>query len=254
MYGSCYLTVCLAAAVYCLVLQKRASEPLDTHTVVLVALSAFFDVFSVIMSGSSLRLIFGNLTNIDALQGSQVLQFAVRIPLDATAANGLSTITYPLPRYPSQEHLPPTPQTNASSDAAMATNAANAPIATGPTTTPEPVSDRDRIARHRFAIVRTEAGDNPWDLGAWKNWQAIMGSSLLDCLLPIRPPPCSNHDDMRSLYPTGPVFAELMRRHNLPVRGAGELGRQNSRQNMRQSSRQSTRPGLGMRGTSERED
>ena len=140
----------------------------------------------------SLRLALLNQTSIDTLKRSTVTFIAVRIPLDLPPSSSYPTITYPLsPMMP-------------------ATAPADQPAAPGPN---PPL--RDQQAQHRFAILRTEPGENPYNMGLWENFKSVMGHNILEWLLPIAHSPCYNHDSMTSDYAYG-IMATLRRRYGLP--------------------------------------
>src|SRR5690606_38427217 len=82
------------------------------------------------------------------------------------------------------------------------------------TAAPEP-EGRDRFARRTFAILRTEPGENPWDLGWRRNWTEVMGYTPLDWLLPIKRSPCARHEGAESEYPYGKLVPELKARYGL---------------------------------------
>lgn len=61
-----------------------------------------------------------------------------------------------------------------------------------------PAPDQDQDQNHKFAILTTDAKQNPWDRGYWRNWKSVMGDSPLQWLLPIWNSPCchrSEHGD-----------------------------------------------------------
>ncbi|KIV91288.1 hypothetical protein PV10_05843 [Exophiala mesophila] len=60
-----------------------------------------------------------------------------------------------------------------------------------------------------FAILETEAGANPFDLGSFANFKQVMGNSLFDWLLPLRAPPLTDHSDPTGFYQFGPVLKSL---------------------------------------------
>ena len=138
------------------------------------------------MTGTAARFVCSNMTNIDLLKRRMSYQLAVRVPLGTASTERFMTITYPLPRL----------QANG-------------------TAAPEPDGERDRLARRTFAILRTEPGENPWDLGWKRNWTEVMGQSPFDWLLPIRKSPCARHQCEESEYPYGPLISELKVRHGL---------------------------------------
>jgi palmitoyltransferase len=66
-------------------------------------------------------------------------------------------------------------------------------------------SDRDQKATRTFAILNMKQGQNPWDLGSLLlNWETVMGSSVIDWVLPIKRSPCCNHEDAESQFEIGP--------------------------------------------------
>jgi len=69
---------------------------------------------------------------------------------------------------------------------------------------------RDNQATRTFAILRTNPGDNPWDLGSYLlNWQAVMGTRVIDWFLPLKRSPCCDHDGMESHFTVGPMVQDL---------------------------------------------
>ncbi|OLN86070.1 Palmitoyltransferase PFA5 [Colletotrichum chlorophyti] len=188
-YCTLYCAVSLGQAAYCLSLQIR-ERSVDGRTISGVAIAGFFGLFTFLMTATSWRFIFLNITNIDALRKSWVHQLAIRVPGDTRPGNNYGMITYPLPRYSQGGHT--------SSEATV-----------------DSETPRDRLATRVFAIVRTEPDENPWDLGWRRNWTSVMGHSLFDWLLPIRESPCANHDSMESDYEMGPVLHALRERYGL---------------------------------------
>lgn len=70
----------------------------------------------------------------------------------------------------------------------------------------EPPSARDLKAYRNFAVVKmSQPGDNPWDLGSARlNLETVMGTSLLDWLLPLHRSPCCSHESLESQFQVGP--------------------------------------------------
>lgn len=78
------------------------------------------------------------------------------------------------------------------------------------------ISSRDSMASRTFAILGMETGENPWDLDSWLlNVETVMGSSVVDFLLPIKRSPCCNHDDSESYYDIGPAVDRLKAKYRL---------------------------------------
>ncbi|KAK1580333.1 DHHC zinc finger domain-containing protein [Colletotrichum navitas] len=188
-YCTLYCAIALAQAAYCLALQARDGT-VDGRTISGVAIAAFFGLFTFLMTATSWRFIFLNITNIDALRKSWVHQLAIRVPNGTRPGNRYGTITYPLP--------------NSSREVPIFSNA-----------TTDSETPRDRLATRTFAIVRTEPDENPWDLGYTRNWISVMGYSWLDWLLPIRGSPCANHESMESDYEMGSLIQTLRERYGL---------------------------------------
>ncbi|KAJ4417191.1 Palmitoyltransferase pfa5 [Gnomoniopsis sp. IMI 355080] len=165
-YTSMYCAVCLSAGAYVTSRLAREGNGTNAAAIVLIAVAAFFGLFSFTMASLSLRFCFINSTNIESLRGSdKVYQLAVRIPLNqtpnsentSTAAVDYETITFPRPDLNGD---------------------------------PNAQQGRNRpAAEHKFAIVKTEMGENPWDTGSYyTNFKSVMGDrGLLDWLLPLRP-------------------------------------------------------------------
>jgi palmitoyltransferase len=187
--------VILGASAYCLRQQVENNLELDGIVIGVLVLAAFFGLFCFLMTMTSLRYIFSNMTNIDMLKKPLAHQLAVRVPPETQATEKFITVTYPLLREPPQE------------DGAAAFPSA-----------------RDQQATRKFAILRTEPGENPWHLGYRKNWQQIMGNNLIDFLLPITRSPCTLHADPESEYPVGPLIAKLRARYGLTGGADGSDG------------------------------
>ena len=74
-----------------------------------------------------------------------------------------------------------------------------------------PSRSRDVRASRTFAILKmSEPGQNPWDLGSpLLNWETVMGTSIIDWLLPIKRSPCCSHEDSESHFFIGPAVDRL---------------------------------------------
>jgi palmitoyltransferase len=88
-----------------------------------------------------------------------------------------------------------------------------------PSSDPQPdVTNIPTGERHVFAILHTQPGENPFDLGSpIKNLQQVMGYSVIDWLLPIKPSPCTDHSSKESHYAMGPVVTRLRQEAGLLV-------------------------------------
>jgi len=208
-YCTLFLSVCLGAAAYCLRLQQNEGRSLDGRIVAVLVLAGLFGFFAFGMTATSARYIFQNITNIDVLRQDQQQHLAIRVPLDSPSTPTYWTVTYPLatsPRAPLDRNGEPPPPADGS---------ANVPSDTK--STPPSAAKRDAAARRTFALVKTELGENPFDLGPWRNFKSVMGNGPLEWLLPIWHSPCCNHDSIHSEYEFGPLINELRKRYKLPL-------------------------------------
>ncbi|KAI0390474.1 palmitoyltransferase PFA5 [Xylariaceae sp. FL0594] len=196
-YAASYCAVVLGVSAYALQRQTRHGASADSYLVAAIVISAFFGLFSFLMTVTSMRYVFQNTTNVESLglQNDKVYQLAVRVPR-GTRSDKFGVIVYPLEKEAGN------PTVNGHDDRADAV----------------PATSRDDLATRTFAILHTEPGDkeNPWDLGYWRNWKTVMGTNPLDWLLPIRSSPCANHESPEGFYPMGPVLNKVRTRYGLP--------------------------------------
>ncbi|RMZ91029.1 hypothetical protein DV736_g1726, partial [Chaetothyriales sp. CBS 134916] len=220
--------------------ERRGREPgfvVDVHWVLVLALAALFSLFSGGMCLSSLQFAFLNTTTIENLsRRSHVWYLAIYIPEPVlrryrdSGRSDLRLIVYPRPPAeqllvlqqsstdPSMggamgggsggpEELPgrgvptPVPQAQTHADA----NTTSHP------NRPADVPQQSPPLTRTFAIVETKPGANPFDIGYWNNFKEVMGYTVLDWFLPLRPSPCGNHDDPHCMYKTGRVVDQLKR-------------------------------------------
>jgi palmitoyltransferase len=197
-YTTAFCIVCLVASVLCFRDRSRHNLSVDGFIVAIIALASFFGLFTFGMTTLSTRYILLNLTNVeDIRQKSTVHQLAIRVPLDTEADPQYYIISYPLPE----------PALNPKNGSSSSREAALAP--------------RDALATRKFAVVKTQLGENPWDVGPFSNWVSVMGSNILHWLLPIRYSPCMNAEDNASFYEMGPLYEELRMRYSLPSLSPG---------------------------------
>ena len=62
-----------------------------------------------------------------------------------------------------------------------------------------------------FAILHTKPGENPFDLGPYRNFKSVMGDHWYDWFLPLRYSPCSHHDRKDGQFAMGPVVQRMQR-------------------------------------------
>ncbi|KAK4133435.1 zf-DHHC-domain-containing protein [Trichocladium antarcticum] len=200
-YTVLYCVVVIVASVLCFRLKLRDTARVDGLAIGALALSAFFGLFALTMTLTSTRYILSNLTTVDYVKSKNVVhQLAMLVPRGTPPSQDFNVITYPLPKPTSGSAL------------------------SGQTIAVEYPSPRDQLATRTFAIVRTEMGENPWDLGHYRNWKSVMGNNVLDWLLPIAESPCVNSESSESFYEMGPLYHALRTRFGLPEVPGREAG------------------------------
>ncbi|KAL7621169.1 Palmitoyltransferase pfa5 [Parahypoxylon ruwenzoriense] len=208
-YTACYCGLVLGAAASSSRKQMDEGSPLDPHFVAVIVLAAFFGLFTFLMTVTSMRYVLLNMTNVDMLGSrSKVYQLAVRVPRGTGSTDRYTVVTYPLPRpgeVTSDRHNGTGGPRRVASGSSLGIQAGH----------PRPIA-RDDLATRTFAILKTEPGENPWDIGLQRNWQAVMGTNALDWFLPFRKSPCVNHEGHDSFYPMGQVLEDVRARYNLP--------------------------------------
>jgi palmitoyltransferase len=213
MYTACYCGVVLGAAGSSLQKQINDGNPVDAYIAAVLGIGGFFGLFTSTMTLTSWRYIATNMTNIDMLGAkTRVYQLAVRIPRGSQPNEKYQTVNYPLlgpgnPANGQPNGVSPNGQTHYD----------------GAAESPNPMpSGRDALATRTYAILKTEPGENPWDLGVWHNWQNIMGSNVLDWFLPLGRSPCVNHDSQESYYRLGPIMRDIRARYGIQDGSADE--------------------------------
>lgn len=205
-YAALYCVVVITACAMNVRYLLRTEAGVDGYVVGLLAISAFFGLFTLAMTGTSVRYVCSNLTNVDFIKAKTLVhQLAIRVPRGTQPGANYGIINYPLPKA--------TPET-----------AEPSPHLSGQTATNEPVSPRDLLATRTFAVVKSEKGENPWNLGVYRNWKSVMGGNIIDWLLPFNPSPCESYENNESFYEMGPLYQELRSRFNLPEIPPSERG------------------------------
>ena len=131
------------------------------------------------MTGSSLQFAFQNTTTIENLSRKTIVW----------------TLALYMPRYPEK-----TPGYRTISYSAE-------------TSSEGPNAHTDHPSREvrTFAILYTKPGENPFDLGPYKNFMSVMGDHWYDWLLPIRYSPCTDHERQEGQFAMGPVVQRMRR-------------------------------------------
>ncbi|KAK4456882.1 putative palmitoyltransferase [Cladorrhinum samala] len=187
-YTAVYCLIVIIAAAICLAQRIQSGAGTDGVVIAIIALSAFFGLFTFTMACTSMRYACMNLTNVDYVKSKRVVhQLAIRVPRGTTKGPNYGVITYPLPKP-----------------------------GNGPGVHAPEESARDQLATRTFAIIKTEMGENPWDLGPYRNWKSIMGDSWIDWFLPFKHSPCASFENNESFYEMGPLYQQLRERFSLP--------------------------------------
>ncbi|KAI0805431.1 DHHC palmitoyltransferase-domain-containing protein [Xylaria sp. FL0064] len=206
-YATLFCAVVLGATAYALRRRVEQGASPDPFFLAAIVIAAFFGLFAFLMTATSARYIVKNMTNVDILSFRQKLyHLAVRVPR-GTRSDRFSVIVYPLRK--SETGL---------SDRKGAVRRST-PNGREPDEQADalPANSRDDLATRTFAILQTAPGENPWDLGPWRNWKSVMGVNPLDWVLPIRHSPCATHDSSESLYRMDPILDQLRARYGLPT-------------------------------------
>ncbi|KAK0655216.1 DHHC palmitoyltransferase-domain-containing protein [Cercophora newfieldiana] len=203
-YTAIYCTVALVAAGMSLRESLQEEVTVDGFVIGLLVIAGFFGIFTFAMTATSVQYICVNLTNVDYLKAQTLVhQLAIRVPRGTPPGPDYGVITYPLPK----------PQPSPTS-----------PQSSGRTAVSEPVSSRDLLAQRTFAVVRTEKGENPFDIGVYRNWKSVMGNNIIDWFLPFNRSPCESFENSESFYEMGPLIQELRARFSLPEIPPNEKG------------------------------
>ncbi|GAB1312278.1 Palmitoyltransferase pfa5 [Madurella fahalii] len=198
-YTTLYAIVVIASAILNLKSLLRSGAGIDGFAVAVLALAALFGLFTLTMTATSVRYILINLTNVDYVKSKNVVhQLAIRVPRGTPRGQNYTVITYPLPKPPNGSGL------------------------SGHTVVNESPSLRDQLATRTFAIVKTEMGENPWDLGYYRNWKSVMGDNIIDWLFPFNQSPCASYENNESFYEMGPLYHQLRTRFGLPGISGGK--------------------------------
>ncbi|KAJ5794928.1 hypothetical protein N7457_001527 [Penicillium paradoxum] len=200
VYTCVYCSFVLIVSAYFTAEIRRQTGGANPHWCVCIGLSGLFAFFTAGMTLSSIQMAIFNITTIENLnRRTAVWTLAIRIPeylLERLwAPESPWAPTFRMVSYPTQTPSSPTqPQSI------------------------HPSPDE----RHVFAILHTLPGENPFDLGSFKNLQQVMGYSVLDWLLPIKQSPCADHRSMDSHFALGPVVTRLKQEAGLipPDNGA----------------------------------
>ena len=175
------------------------------------------------MAVSSIDLALRNCTTVENLtRRTKIWQLAVYSPKlgeperdPATVAPGMFRKTYP--SVPKQTRRSSTTSTSEEYTGSSATG-------------------------RTFAVLMTQPGENPWDLGPYENWKSIMGNNVLDWVLPIKHSPCTDHSHGEAAFALGPVVERLRQAHGLVSELPSSSDSSESRRSHRRRRRSRTVP------------
>ncbi|KAI1420721.1 DHHC palmitoyltransferase-domain-containing protein [Xylaria sp. FL1777] len=206
-YTALFCAVVLGASAYALRRQVQQGASPDPFFLAVIVIAAFFGLFSFLMTATSARYLLQNMTNVDILSFRQkVYHLAVRVPR-GTRSDRYGVVVYPLRKL----------ETGLSDKKEVVKRLKPKGNEIEEQADALPASSRDDLATRTFAILQTEPGENPWDLGPWRNWQSVMGTNPLDWALPIHHSPCANHESLESLYSMDHTLDKLRTRYGLPT-------------------------------------
>ncbi|KAI7376383.1 hypothetical protein KC336_g19799, partial [Hortaea werneckii] len=141
------------------------------HWIAVLAMGIFFFLLTLETDMTAVILAVLNLTTPENIKmKTAVWQLAVRVP-EGFDPSGLKTVSFPSGTLHDPE---------------------NAASSGGSETTEKDKEEEDEQAlqtaddTHRFAILQSEPGDNPWDIGRWQNFTQMMGKYPWNWLLPIQ--------------------------------------------------------------------
>ena len=165
---------------------RRLTGTANVHWIITLGLAALFALFTLGMTGSSLQLILVNSTTIENLSRKSIVwDLAVRVPEVMLGTISLPTVSF----SPSQ--VIPSETANAESD-------------------PNTV--------RKYVILHSRPGESPWDLGAFRNFQSVMGLHWYQWLFPLSYSPCCDHAQPESQFEMGPVLHQMKKDAGLIMR------------------------------------
>ena len=151
---------------------RNVTGTANIHWIITTALAALFFLFTLGMTGSSLQFALVNTTTIENLSRKSIVwDLAIRMPKLAQQPPAFPTISFSTAQ--------PTDQNPAASS-----------IKT-------------------FAILHSKPGDNPWNLGAFRNFKSVMGEQWYDWFLPLRYSPCCDHERDDCQFEVGPEVGRM---------------------------------------------
>ena len=219
----------------------RRHQSLNVHWILALAFAALFFLFGAGMFGSSFQLASINTTTVENLTRHRKVHYvAVYLPrpedtirqYDASRRTPLRTITYPRPL---EEYAMVLQQHGAFVHPDLASD-------------PQLRANNLNQQQRTFAIIETQAGMHPWDLGPFENLKSVLGEHLIDWVLPVKSSPCTDHSSPVSMYRLNPKLLQQIY-HELGVTTEGLDGHiDNGKSGSRTKSRRRRRRGMSRSG------
>jgi len=196
-YAAILCTEILIVMAYFFAQRRKHTDFLNTHWVVMIALSGLFLLFSAGMFMSSCQFALLNVTTIENLsRKTKVWYLAVYASPQVVEEVHKKRIELKLISYP----RPPEEELRAAQNGDVDRQS---PVR--PSSAPAQLPVNHRI----FAILESRPGQNPFHLGNLANFQDLMGTTIWEWLNPFSPSPTAKHDDPTSLYKLGPAVDEM---------------------------------------------
>lgn len=225
-YGALYTLQVFVTTAYFFAQRRQHSRYVNGHWVAMLVLSGLFLLFSGGMCMSSCQFAFINSTTIEHLdRKTKVWNLAVyanQQVLNEIKDKGIPAqlITYP---RPAEENVQALAQEGPFS-ASQSSDERAPPV--------QPAS----TAHRTFMVLETAPGANPFNLGPLDNFTEIMGTTIWEWLLPVKPSPCLKHDSPTSLYRLGSVMDELKADTGIKMWNTDASKRQRRRRRRRRKS------------------
>ena len=153
---------------------NREFGVVNIHWIVTVALAGLFLLFTLGMTGSSVQFALLNTTTIENLSRKSIVwDLAIHIPKPPDQPLAFPTISF------------------STGPAAL----------TADENLDEPSLPHQSIKT--FAILHSKPGENPYDLGPFRNFKTVMGEHWYDWLLPFKYSPCCDHSSSECQFDVG---------------------------------------------------
>lgn len=148
------------------------------HWIAVLAMGIFFFLLTLETDTTAVILAVLNLTTSENIKMKTVVwQLAVRVP-EGFDASHLKTVSFPSGTLRDPEKGSDDDDSDTEEQSGRSSTASDT---------------------HVFAILQSEPGDNPWDIGRWKNFKQMMGNYPWEWILPIRHSPFARSSESDSI-------------------------------------------------------